>query len=153
MAKDWQSDGKLLSELSSQLLQMMSTFPRYLVDADALQHSLALTRHQLQALVLVAEQDLPVTELARRIGIAKPNAAPMLRQLTQLGYVERFSDPSDGRKVLIRLTDSGRALLQKAEAGIAEGLAVKLAGVNASEARALKSALSTVNKALQDAWQ
>jgi DNA-binding MarR family transcriptional regulator len=48
------------------------------------------------------------TELARRAGVTPQAMAELVRFLEQRGYVERFSDPSDGRGRIVTLTDLGR---------------------------------------------
>ena len=47
------------------------------------------------------------TELGRRLGVSKQAAGKTVDRLAEAGYVERWADPADGRRKLIRLTARG----------------------------------------------
>lgn len=51
------------------------------------------------------------TELGRRLGVSKQAAGKTVDRLAEAGYVERWADPADGRRKLIRLTPRGLAAL------------------------------------------
>jgi len=68
-----------------------------------------------------------LVELARRLGVTRQAASQIVRQIERRGFLERTTDPADGRAVLVRHTQAGRALLLDAlslmdeiEAGYAE---------------------------------
>ena len=46
-------------------------------------------------------------ELGRRLGVSKQAAGKTVDRLAEIGYVERWSDPADGRRKLVRLTQHG----------------------------------------------
>lgn len=52
-----------------------------------------------------------VGSLARRMGVTRQAASQRLQEIERLGYLERVSDPSDGRAVIARHTPEGRRLL------------------------------------------
>lgn len=49
-----------------------------------------------------------LTDLAERAGMTKQSVGEVTSDLEQRGYLERVSDPSDGRAKIIRLTTRGR---------------------------------------------
>jgi DNA-binding MarR family transcriptional regulator len=49
-----------------------------------------------------------LTDLAERANMTKQSVGEATSDLEQLGYVERVSDPEDGRAKIIRLTERGR---------------------------------------------
>lgn len=61
-----------------------------------------------------------VTELAHRAQMTKQSMGALVDYVEEHGYVERASDPSDGRAWLIRLTPRGRETEQIARAAIGE---------------------------------
>ena len=63
--------------------------------------------------VLWSEDDLPITELAKRTGLAKPTLTSMLDRLEKSGVLRRVSDPNDRRQIRIELTDAAWALSSK----------------------------------------
>ena len=48
-----------------------------------------------------------LTELATKAGLTKQSVGEIVDDLTGLGYIERFPDPTDKRSKLIRLTAKG----------------------------------------------
>jgi DNA-binding MarR family transcriptional regulator len=46
-------------------------------------------------------------ELGRRLGVSKQAAGKTVDRLAEIGYVDRRSDPADGRRKLVRLTPHG----------------------------------------------
>ena len=82
----------LLSELDL-------TYPQYLV-----------------LLVLWEQDDLTVNEIASRLVLNTNTLTPVLKRLQKRGLLERDRNPSDERRVQIRLTSSGRSLKERAMA-------------------------------------
>jgi DNA-binding MarR family transcriptional regulator len=58
-----------------------------------------------------------ITELAVHEGISQPSMTAMVSRLERQGLVERRRDPSDGRIVLVAITDAGREILRRRHAG------------------------------------
>ncbi len=85
----------LLSELGL-------TYPQYLV-----------------MLVLWETETLSVSELGNRLALDSGTLTPLLKRLAVSGLVTRTRDAADERRVLVSLTDAGRALRRRAE-GIPE---------------------------------
>ena len=75
------------------------------------------------------EGGLRLTELAERAHTTKQAMRYTVNQLEAAGYVERVSDPTDGRAKIIRLTQRGWEVRQAADeiiAGIREECARRL---------------------------
>lgn len=64
-----------------------------------------------------------------------------LAQLVQSGLVTRRPDPDDGRAHLVSLSDQGRAVLAEGHAGLAHGVAERLAHWPPDELTALAGTL------------
>ena len=62
---------------------------------------------------LRGETPLRVTELAVLLGVDPPSVTRKVQQLERLGYVARDADPEDGRATRIRITESGREVLER----------------------------------------
>ena len=87
--------------------------------------------------------------LAAELGTDSAGTTRIVQRLEAAGYVRRDRDPRDERTLAIALTDSGRALRERAEripAGIVEHLGLPL-----EELLALQRALTRVNAAAQAA--
>jgi len=61
-----------------------------------------------------------LTVLAARAGMTHQSMGELVQTLERRGYLERRSDPSDGRATLVRLTAHGREAVRRAVAEIAE---------------------------------
>ena len=55
----------------------------------------------------IGAEGATAAELGRRLGISKQAAGKTIDSLERLGYVERRSDPRDGRRKVVRLTERG----------------------------------------------
>jgi DNA-binding MarR family transcriptional regulator len=77
--------------------QLGLTYPQYLV-----------------LVVLWAKDGQTVGQIGERLFLESNTLTPLLKRLQAAGYLERSRCPEDERQVRIRLTESGRALQEKA---------------------------------------
>jgi DNA-binding PadR family transcriptional regulator len=69
----------------------------------------------------------------------------MVSRLERQGLVERQRDPSDGRIVLVDITDAGRDILRRALAGRVAFLSSLISALDPAEQRALANAAATMH--------
>lgn len=78
---------------------------------------LELKAVEFSILVLVAaNSDVNQKQLGDALDVSAPNMAVTLDRMVERGWVERVRSTVDRRAMLIRLTEAGRALVQRAEA-------------------------------------
>jgi DNA-binding MarR family transcriptional regulator len=87
---------------------------------------LGLNPHQARALRVIGDVG-PVrpSEVAERLGIMARSATDSVSGLVTAGFVERRTDPADGRAQLLALSSSGRAALAESNrirAGVARDI-------------------------------
>ena len=88
--------------------------------------ALGLTYPQYLVLMILWEEDgLPVNDIARKLILKTNTVTPLLKRMEADGILQRQRSDQDERKVIVRLTDEGRELQEKA-AQIPEALALKL---------------------------
>jgi len=87
-----------------------------------------------------------VSEFAEVDRCSQPTATMMLRRLEDNGSVHRMSDPSDGRAVLMSLTDQGRARLVVLRMKFAERLRPAMADLSDEDADALIRVLPVIRR-------
>lgn len=77
---------------------------------------LGLTYPQWVTMVALWESDAPQTvgELGRRLRLDSGTLTPLLKRLEADGLVTRTRDAADERRVLVEVTDAGRALRRDA---------------------------------------
>ncbi|HEX6520121.1 MAG TPA: MarR family transcriptional regulator [Streptosporangiaceae bacterium] len=138
-------------ELDRQLCFALYTASRAVVRAYApLLEDTGLTYPQyITMLVLWQEPDQPrsVGELGDRLHLDSGTLTPLLKRLAAMGYVTRFRDAEDERRVLVALTAEGLALRDRL-AAVPESLLACL-GMNASDASALRDQLTALTASLE----
>jgi DNA-binding MarR family transcriptional regulator len=76
---------------------------------------LGLTYPQYLVMLVLWERDgLTVSELGARLTLDSGTLTPLLKRLESAGPVQRLRDHLDERRVLVSLTDEGRALKERA---------------------------------------
>jgi len=76
---------------------------------------LGLTYTQYIVLLVLWEKDgVSVTEIGERLMLDNGTLSPLLKKLEHAGYITRQRSQEDERVVVIRLTEDGRALQERA---------------------------------------
>jgi DNA-binding MarR family transcriptional regulator len=76
---------------------------------------LGLTYPQYLAMQVLWEgKPIPVTGIGRRLGLDTGTLTPLLKRLEAAGLVRRTRSAEDERRVVVTLTESGRALKERA---------------------------------------
>lgn len=64
-------------------------------------------------MVLWEKDNLLVSDICEKLHLDNGTMTPLLKKMEKEGYIIRTREPSDERKVRIRLTDAGRAMKEK----------------------------------------
>ena len=120
-----------LSDTAHELRQSVMRLSRRLRQ-ERLAHGIGLTK-----MTFLSHLDragaATTSELAAAEGIAQQSAARPVADMVEAGLICREPDPRDGRQVLLRLSPSGRELLEadlaQRDAWLAEAMAERLTDV------------------------
>jgi DNA-binding MarR family transcriptional regulator len=82
---------------------------------------------------LVREGPHTLGELSDRERVKPPSMNQTINSLVELGYVERQDDPTDGRKVILVATSTGRLLIEESRRRFYEWLQGALSTLNEDE--------------------
>jgi len=138
------TDGGLASELR---LAVMRLRRRLAVERDP---DNPLSMGQMAVLgALYRNGDQAVGELAAHERVQPPSMTRTVNGLAEGGYVARGTHPSDGRQVVVSLTDEGRAVLLADRARRDEWLSRRLAGLTPDERAALRRATPILQRLAQ----
>ena len=66
--------------------------------------------------VLWDEDNIPISELSEKTGLAKTTLTGMLDRLEKSGFIQRIFDPGDRRKIFIKLTETSKDLRENYDA-------------------------------------
>ena len=98
---------------------------------------LPVTRRALEVLQhLAASGPLTIGEQAEHLGLRRNSVSELLRRLEAKGLVARIRDERDERRVLVWLTDSGRAVVSRVGQVLAPDLIAQVMANLAPEERA-----------------
>lgn len=111
---------------------------------------LGLTYPQYVTIVCLWEEDRQTVKgLSEKLFLEPSTMTPMLKRLEAMGYVRRERDTEDERSVRVSLTDTGRALREKAFDY--REITAKAAGLTPDEFRTLQKAIVNLRTNLMDA--
>jgi DNA-binding MarR family transcriptional regulator len=103
-----------------------------------------LTRTESWLLGAVFERPRRITELARFVGLTQPGITTVVNSLEQRGFTRREPDPDDGRAVRVRLTESGRALIEERHRRVGDALIARLSSQPVDAEQLVAGAAATV---------
>jgi len=73
-----------------------------------------LAKHHFMILRMLMEKDkFYVTEIVQTLGITKSQMTASVDKLLLLGYVDRYADTHDRRKIFISITEEGKEITKK----------------------------------------
>ena len=106
-----------------------------------------LTMSQISALSTVDRNGpLRVGELARREQISKSSVTRLVAKLEEMDYVERKTDPADGRSFVVGVTAHGHDLLAAARERGNEFLAHQVGRLSENDRSAILAALPSLER-------
>jgi DNA-binding MarR family transcriptional regulator len=101
-------------------------------------------RRDLLAAV-AAHEPATLNQVARSVGRGAPAVSRSVDALVRSGHIERTADPNNRRRLAMRLSDDGRALLIKNPKG-SSGLLKRLERLAPSELRAVERAIEILER-------
>ncbi|MCZ8042136.1 MAG: MarR family transcriptional regulator [Beijerinckiaceae bacterium] len=108
---------------------------------------LGLTYPQYLVMVTLWERDdRTVGEIGEQLFLESNTLTPLLKRMEAAGLVSRSRDPADERQVRLRLTDEGRALLDKARR--VPPCVLEATGLTVDEARSLTDQIGALRTTL-----
>lgn len=103
---------------------------------------------QLRVLVLLADEPMTLSALARKRRISLQAASEHVQGLVERGWVVRMPDPNDRRQALLQPTDEGRTQLEQAREQIVQRFIPLVDRLSAEEADAVHAGLTALQGAL-----
>ena len=121
------------NRLTSAEVQNLADFVLFSQRSCILNLSPVLTRGKVSypqffLLAYLAEEDcLSMSNIARMMGHSTAAATGMVDKLQTLGHLKRYTAAADRRKIMVRITEQGRALVAQMRNNIARELAQLMA--------------------------
>lgn len=97
------------------------------------------------ALWMLLHEDLPISELGRRLDRSKPSMTALVDKLIARGMARRSPDPDDRRVVMIAITPKGRKFMDGKKAEVKESIKRNLSALDQRQIERLCGSLEEVS--------
>lgn len=149
MTKKRALDPAMIDSVAQNMFHVLPLIKKRLLHMDLVQKEHGTPLSHVQVLVMLQDAGtMSVSEISRRLGIAKPNITPLVDRLYEAGYVDRRHDENDRRVVNIVLLPAGEEKLAAIRATISRQIQAQSEGLTHSEFRELSDSLSSVVRIL-----
>lgn len=134
----------LASDLSLAVVRLTRHLRGRRVDAQV-----SLT--QLSALATLARDGaMTPGNLAAREKVQPPSMTRVIASLAELGLVERAPHPTDGRQIIVTLSDAGHALIADETHAREAWMNERLSGLDESQLKTLRDAVGIITSIVAD---
>ena len=149
MTKKRTIDPAMIDTIAQNMFHILPLIKKRLLHMDLVQREHGTPLSHVQVLAMLNDAGtMSVSEISRRLGIAKPNITPLVDRLFECGYVDRQHDENDRRVVNIVLLEAGKEKLAAIRATISRQILQQVDGLSNSEFRELNESLSSVVRIL-----
>ena len=149
MTKKRTIDPAMIDTVAQNMFHILPLIKKRLLHMDLVQREHGTPLSHVQVLAMLQDAGtMSVSEISRRLGIAKPNITPLVDRLFEAGFVDRQHDENDRRVVNIVLLPAGEEKLAAIRATIARQIQVQAEDLSVSEFRELSDSLSSVVRIL-----
>lgn len=101
-----------LNKISDNLLNMVVELHKKTFNKDQLIKGVCMPPSHVKVLFHLSHSgSSSLSKLAHSIGVSKPNMTPIIDKLIQDGFIHRYEDPKDRRKLRVELTEKANELL------------------------------------------
>ena len=149
MTKKRTIDPAMIDNVAQNMFHILPLIKKRLLHMDLVQREHGTPLSHVQVLAMLNDMGtMSVSEISRRLGIAKPNITPLVDRLYESGYVDRQHDENDRRVVNIVLLEAGKEKLDAIRATISRQILQQVDGLSVSEFRELNESLTSVVRIL-----
>ena len=149
MTKKRTIDPAMIDSVAQNMLHVLPLIKKRLLHMDLVQKEHGTPLSHVQVLAMLQDAGtMSVSEISRRLGIAKPNITPLVDRLYDAGYVDRQHDENDRRVVNIVLLPAGEEKLAAIRATIARQIQVQSEDLSVTEFRELNDSLASLVRIL-----
>src|SRR5215469_12804351 len=131
-----------LDEIAEALPQRSAALSRLFLTRT----SVCVSRTEVGVLRKLRDAPRRITELAAEERVTQPAITLLVNRLAERGWVERTADPTDGRAVLVSLTDDGREAFDRLKAEYHALLHEEIAGLDDHDVETLADAVGILDR-------
>ena len=150
MTKKRTIDPAMIDAVAQNMFHVMPLIKKRLLHMDMVQKEHGTPLSHVQVLAMLQDAGtMSVSEISRRLGIAKPNITPLVDRLIESHYVDRIRDAQDRRVVNIVILDEGREKLKCIHETVSNQVRSWAEALTAPEFRSLAESLGSLRRILE----
>lgn len=143
------ADAEVVSMVTQNLFEALPIFRKRILHMDVIQREYHIPLSHIQVLARLNDYgSMSVSEISRRLGIAKPNITPLVDRLIANNMAARQRDEQDRRVVNITITPEGEAQLAAIRNTMLSQVSMWADNFTASELKELNHSLASINRIL-----
>ena len=149
MARKHVANPALIDDVAQNLFLALPIFRKRLLHMDVIQREFNIPLSHVQVLAMLHDNGcMTVSEISRRLGIAKPNITPLVDRMLESGFVERKRNEEDRRRVDISICPIGVQQLSKIRAKMRDLVGNWASSLSNAELRTLNTSLRNITEIL-----
>ena len=149
MTKKRTIDPTMIDTVAQNMFYVLPMIKKRLLHMSDVQREHGTPLSHVQVLAMLQDAGMmSVSEISRRLGIAKPNITPLVDRLYESGYVDRQHDENDRRVVNIVLLPAGEEKLAAIRSTISGRIRKQADHLSVSEFRELNDSLQSIVRIL-----
>ena len=134
-----------LDEIAEALPQRAAMLSRIVLARSAMQ----VSRIEVGVMSALARRPRRITELAAHERVTQPGITRLVDRLQQRGWVRRDADPTDGRVVLVSLTDAGHETMDRLRSEYRAVMHEEMTTLDEHEVRTLADAIEILDGVIE----
>ena len=136
---------KASATVAGNAIRLLPLLQKHLLKLDDVQRRHHIPYSHLQILFLLDScGPLPVSEIAKRLSIAKTNTTPLLDRLCMSDYIARSRSPKDRRVIIMSLQPKGKEFVDMLLGEIADHLDSRIASLRPGQRREFLSSMESL---------
>lgn len=140
---------ELTDSIAQNLFAALPIFRKRLLHMDVIQREYNIPLSHVQVLAMLNDNgSMSVSEISRRLGIAKPNITPLVDRLTETQLVERQRDAQDRRVVNIVIRPEGTQKLAAIRATMLDLVNHWADNLSVTDLKELNKSLASITRIL-----
>lgn len=144
-------DPQMIDILAQNMFHALPLLKKRLLHMDLVQAEHGIPLSHVQVLSMLQDTgSMSVSDISRRLGIAKPNITPLVDRLLEGGLVDRIRDTNDRRVVNVVILDPGTEKLNSIRKTISNQVLAQIDDLPASEFKELYDSLEAITRILSN---
>jgi DNA-binding MarR family transcriptional regulator len=141
-------ENKTLDNIVENLLYVLPIIHKkiFKINPPEIVKDVHLSRLHVGIMEILYHEMLPISDIARRFLIPKPQMTLLICQLVSAGVVERQMNEDDRRMIVIALTEKGKTVLRRCEKNLRNNIEEMLSDLNKEEQEGLSLSLQKLRE-------